>query len=95
MKPKPSRPSADFRNGQPGPGSAGPPARAVAGNDKFVSLHPVLITPPCQTCRHRAHPLFCTAFPKGIPPDILAGRHDHRTPFSGDHGLQYSPRDGV
>lgn len=83
MKRKLSRPD-DARNG-----------RAAGGNDKFVALHPVLITPPCQTCQHRVHPLFCTAFPGGIPADILTGRHDHRTPFSGDHGVRYSPKAGA
>lgn len=53
-----------------------------------------LITPACTTCVHRStvHPLFCTAFPDGIPTEICAGEHDHRTPFEGDHGIQYSPR---
>ena len=71
-------------------------SRQSLAESKFVSSpSPVLITPPCQTCRHRVHPLFCTAFPDGIPTDILTGRHAHRTAYSGDHGVRYSPKDGA
>ena len=31
----------------------------------------------------------CTAFPAGIPDDILMSRHDHQTRYSGDHGIRY------
>lgn len=31
----------------------------------------------------------CKAFPKGIPEEIISGKHDHRKPFRGDKGILY------
>jgi hypothetical protein len=33
----------------------------------------------------------CKAFPKGIPKAIAEGRHDHREPYAGDHGVRFTP----
>lgn len=49
-------------------------------------------TPPiCEACVHRI-PEFgaprCTAFPDGIPDQILGG-FDHREPFKGDQGIRF------
>lgn len=41
---------------------------------------PTLGEPPVDTC---------SAFPTGIPLDILSGHIDHRQPFPGDHGIQF------
>jgi hypothetical protein len=32
----------------------------------------------------------CSAFPKGIPVEIVDGRNDHTRPFKGDGGVRYS-----
>jgi hypothetical protein len=34
---------------------------------------------------------FCAAFPDGIPDRILRNGADHRRPYPGDHGLQWTP----
>jgi len=46
----------------------------------------------CLACtRLRKKEGACTAFPDGIPKEILAGA-DHRKPFPGDHGKQFLQR---
>jgi hypothetical protein len=45
---------------------------------------------PCLSCVHKhTTGATCTAFPTGIPDDILLTRHDHRTRYKGDHGIRY------
>jgi hypothetical protein len=40
----------------------------------------------CLSCVHKhTTGATCTAFPA----DILLARHDHRTPYPGDHGVRY------
>lgn len=46
----------------------------------------------CGPCRHRTGVHTCEAFPEGIPEDIWFGRHDHKSPYPGDHGIQFEPR---
>lgn len=68
--------------------------RSRIAEQRFLSSTLRVITPSCYSCRHRAtYPLYCTAFPTGIPAAILGGEHDHKTPFPGDHGVQYTPKD--
>jgi hypothetical protein len=45
---------------------------------------------PCISCAHKhTTGATCTAFPAGIPDDIPMRRHEHRTPYPGDQGVQY------
>lgn len=61
--------------------------------DDMTITHPV----QCDACANldRRHPewVSCKAFPRGIPTAILDGRHDHREPYPGDHGIRFEPID--
>jgi hypothetical protein len=35
----------------------------------------------CNLCKHYLFNLKCTAFPEGIPMEILNGENDHSKPF--------------
>ena len=36
----------------------------------------------------------CRAYPTGIPIPIVMGEHEHETPYKGDNGIQFEPREG-
>lgn len=51
--------------------------------------------PICAGCAHRIGDLRdprCSAFPMGIPNEILLSRVDHRQPVPGDHGITFEPQ---
>jgi len=52
---------------------------------------PRITEPSCDSCKELIAYPFCWAFPEGIPGEIRRGEHDHKTPFPGDGGVQYSP----
>lgn len=44
----------------------------------------------CNECAHKVKgTATCKAFPDRIPDDILLGRHDHKKPYPGDHGVRF------
>lgn len=54
----------------------------------------------CGFCRHYVSVLdrppgssgpACSAFPDGIPEELLRNRADHRQPFPDDHGVRWEP----
>lgn len=58
--------------------------------------------PQCLSCARWKSPLddplgqqTCSAFPFGIPADILNNHADHRETFSGDLGLRWISHDGA
>jgi hypothetical protein len=55
------------------------------------------IAPPiCIGCKHLQGDLRdpkCSAFPSGIPNEILLSKADHRKPFPGDGGVTFDPKD--
>jgi hypothetical protein len=55
--------------------------------------------PSCAFCKHelRESPLpgrRCSAFPDGIPLDILNGKNWHVEPYPGDNGILYEASEG-
>lgn len=50
----------------------------------------------CAYCEHAddsgAIPLACTAFPGGIPDEVLRNQVDHRGPVPGDQGIRFQFR---
>lgn len=60
-------------------------------DEKFVAEYAYAVFPVCPKCQHRSDilPGICTAFPDGIPFDILAGKNDHSSAVKGDHGIRF------
>lgn len=59
-----------------------------------ATLIPVNAAQQCVNCKNKTpRGLTCKAFPQGIPKEIFRGLHDHRTPYPGDGGILYDPKD--
>ena len=54
--------------------------------------------PLCYECKHfdrySIDILICTAYPKGIPDEILDGKIIHKKPYKGDNGIQFEKKGG-
>lgn len=47
----------------------------------------------CSTCIHRKKEgVSCKAFPSGIPRELML-RGEHDTPYPGDNGIRYEPKE--
>lgn len=53
-------------------------------------------SPVCMSCTHWSiveavpFPKFhCDGFGEHIPAEIWSGKHDHKTPYEGDHGVRF------
>lgn len=50
--------------------------------------------PMCFSCKHQKRDSEkCSAFPDGIPEEILLDGYDHRLEYAGDGGIRFAPRD--
>lgn len=52
--------------------------------------------PICEDCKHLDEDLkgyACSAFPAGIPEDIIMGDIDHHKPTLGDNGIQFEAKE--
>ncbi|MCC2670336.1 MAG: hypothetical protein K0Q72_2807 [Armatimonadetes bacterium] len=68
------------------------------GDDLDKNYHLPVYSQVCTLCRHldRTVPRAfaeergkCKAFPDAIPDEIWLGRHRHRDPYPGDHGVRF------
>lgn len=57
-------------------------------------MRPVLVG-ICHMCVHRTSIRNCTAFPQGIPNEILKGDFNHTESFPGDHGITFKKSDVI
>jgi hypothetical protein len=68
-------------------------------HDRFYFI-PACHNPPCNFCRHRFDGIKCTAFPDGIPAEVV-GRIDDsqddpealKLPCNGIDDIHYEPRE--
>lgn len=51
-----------------------------------------LVNPQCARCAHELEDGSCRAFPEGIPAHIVDNVVDHRAPYPGDRGFQWTGR---
>ena len=47
----------------------------------------------CFQCKHFGGMSSCTAYPRSIPADILAGRVVHTSAYKGDQGIRFERKE--
>jgi hypothetical protein len=56
------------------------------------------IPPICIDCKHYIpdpnddKPMYCSAFPDGIPGEIIKSESDHHNSHPNDHGIQFEQK---
>lgn len=64
------------------------------GETEAVATQP--ISEQCLACQHNNPDILtCSAYPDGIPHDILSGGFDHTKPHEGDNGVRYEAQEGL
>lgn len=59
--------------------------------NRFVSRMGDLEPSQCNRCAHLRPGGSCTAYPDGIPFAVRLNEVDHRKPYLGDGGIQWTP----
>lgn len=59
--------------------------------DNFIPKNAAALCARCAN--HILGTLTCRAFPNGIPKEVLCGEHKHTTPYPGDNGIVFEPKE--
>lgn len=65
----------------------------MANSDRF-SFDELDQLSQCVFCDHWSTNGRCTAFPRGVPVEILTNKADHRQPYAGDNGIHFEYNGG-
>ena len=62
--------------------------------DKFTTSYGTVTPSQCKSCKYWSpdHSTTCAAFPGGIPISILGSDVDHKKPYPGDNGIQWTAK---
>jgi hypothetical protein len=60
----------------------------------FVGTPEEIIFPICNKCDRYFADGTCSAFPDGIPDEIMNGFNNHSAPYPGDRGFQFVAKGG-
>lgn len=61
--------------------------------EKYTASYLRMIVKDCDSCKHYDRQVGnCIAFAR-IPTPIMRGKASHKTPYPGDHGIVWEPKD--